>query len=421
MKNQFVNTFFLILIGTAALLSCSKNDKPGDKPDITPESNGKYVLLTAEWAVKDGSGYYAAYDKMLTGNIDNIGGYSLQSRNYGGFRTFKNWMFNRQKISGETGIVRYGIGSSGKFEETGFIKCGSSAQHLIVNETIGYYFDGDRGKTKIQKFNPTSMERTGEIDLSAAVEKGEGISTNVFTGNQTLIAKEGKLYANITYSRKDGNGQNDNTRNYRLLVIDMATDKVEKTIVHPVAKNHGYAVSEFPAWIKGSDGALYILTTGWNTNEEKIFQAEKSFIFRIKAGETDFDKDWEISAANLGMPEGALLWSFRELKGKLYMDCSKDKIIVPGLTNLNTNIYKFFEVDIKTKNATEITGAPMTVFGLSTGNIEVVDEQVFLRIINRTAGVNGYYKVNISNHSAETAFNVIRGGEASGFVRLTGK
>lgn len=421
MKRKTLNTIILMLIGTAVLLSCSKNDNPVDKPETGTETTGKYVLLTAEWAVKDGSGYYAAYDEMLSGNIDNISGYSLQSRNYGGFRTYKNWMFNRQKISGETGIVRYSIGNSGKFEETGFIKCGTSAQHLVVNETTGYYFDADRGKTKIQKFNPTTMERTGEIDLSSAVEKGEGISTNVFTGNQTLIAKEGKLYANITYSRKDGNGQNDNSRNYRLLVIDIASEKIEKTIVHPVAKNHGYAVSEFPAWIKGSDGALYILTTGWNMGEDKIFQGEKSFIFRIKAGETDFDKNWEISATDLGMPEGALLWSFRELKGKLYVDCSKDKIIIPGLTNLNTNIYKFFEVDIQSKRSTEITGAPMTVFGLSTGNIEIVDEQVFLRVVNRTEALNGYYKVNIASHTASPAFNVTRGGEASGFVRLSGK
>ncbi len=421
MKKQFLNTLVSLLVGAAVLVSCKKSTNPEDNSGGTPEAKGKYVLLTAEWAIKDGSGYYAAYDKMLTGNIDNISGHSLQSRNYGGFRAYKNWLFNRQKTSGEVGIVRYSIASSGKFEETGFIKCGSSAQHLVLNETTGFYFDADRGKTKIQKFNPSTMERTGEIDLSAAIEKGEGISTNVFIGNQTLIAKEGKLYANITYSRKDGSGQNDNTRNYRLVVVDIASERIDKTIVHPLAKNHGYAVSEYPAWTKGSDGALYLLTTGWNTNEEKIFQAEKSFIFRIKAGESDFDKSWELSPTDLGMPEGALLWSFRELKGKLYVDCSKDKIIVPALTNLNTNIYKFFEVDIQSKNAREITGAPMTVFGLSTGNIEVVDEQVLLRVVNRTAGLNGYYKLDRTNLTAATAFNVSRGGEASGFVRLADK
>lgn len=421
MRKHLLSAFALVLLAGTALTSCKKDETSGEGNGNNPATNAKYVLLTAEWAVSDGSGYYAAYNEVPAGEVDNIGGYSLQSRNYGGFRTFKNWMFNRQRLSGETGIVRYGIGANGKLEETGFIKCGTSAQHLEVDETTGFYFDADRGKTKIQKFNPTTMQRTGEIDLSSVVEKGTDISTNVYIGNQTLIAKEGKLFVNVTYSRKDGNGNNDNTRNYRLAVVDIATERVEKVIIHPVAKNHGYSTSEFPAWIKGSDGALYVLTTGWNTNEDKILQAEKSFIFRIKAGETDFDKNWELSATDLGMPEGALLWSFRELNGKLYVDCSKDKIIVPGLTNLNTNIYKFFEVDIATKKATEITGAPLTVFGLSTGNVEVVDNQVFLRVVNRTQRLNGYYRVNLSDHTASPAFNVIRGGEVSGFVRLENK
>lgn len=421
MKKQLLSALAFILLTGTMLSSCNKSDPTNSKPSNPESTSGKYVLLTAEWAVKDGSGYYAAYDKMPTGEIDNIGAYSLQSRNHGGFRTFGNWMFNRQKLSGETGIVRYGIGNSGKFQETGFIKCGTSAQHLEVSETLGYYFDADRGKTKVQKFNPSTMERTGELDLSEVVDKGQGISTNVYIGNQTLVAKEGKLFVNITYAREGGNGHNDNTRNYRLAVVDIATEKVEKVIVHPTAKNHGYSSSEFPAWIKGSDDALYLLTTGWNINQQKILEGEESAIFRIKAGETAFDTNWKLVPKDLGMPDGALLWSFREHKGKLYVDCSKDKISIPSLANLNTNIYKFFEVSIDTKQATEIKGAPLTVFGLSTGNIEVVDDQVLLRVVNRIEGLNGYYKVNLANHTAEKAFNVVRGGEASGFIRLTGK
>lgn len=420
MKKRFLSAMTLLMMGSAVLVSCSKADHKEDNNGGNT-TKGKYVLLTAEWGIKDGAGYYAAYDQMLSGDVDNIGGYSLQARNYGGFRTYKNWMFNRQTLSGETGVVQYSLTANGRFAQSGFIKCGTSAQHLVVNEKTGFYFDADRGKTKIQKFNPSTMERTGEIDLSSAVDKGAGISTNVYTGDQTIISKEGKLYVNVNYASEKVNGSNDNTRNYRLAVIDIATEKVEKVIVHAKAKNQGRSNSEFPAWIQGSDGALYLLTTGWDTNEDKVMMAQNSFIFRIKAGETDFDKNWELYATDLGMPEGSLLWSFRELNGKLYVDASQDKIILPSLTNLNTNIYKFFEVDIKTKNVAPITNVPLTVFGLSTGNVEVVDNQVLLRVVDRAKGLNGYYKVNLSNHTAERAFNVIRGGEASGFIKLSGE
>lgn len=415
MKKQFLKAGAFLLMASAMLVSCNKDDDPID--DDSNSATGKYVLLTAEWQVSDGSGYYAAYTDMPTGDVDNIGGYSIQARNYGGFRHYKNWVFSRASLAGEVGILRYSVASTGRLAESGFIKCGTSAQHVVVDETTGFYFDGDRGKTRIQKFNPSTMQRTGEIDLSPAIETGDGISTNVFTGVQTLVAKEGKLYVSVTYSRTNGNGNLDNTRNYTLAVVDIATGAVEKTIVHPKAKNHGYAVSEYPAWIQATDGSLYLLTVGWDTSESGVIEQQNSFIFRIKAGETEFDPSWELNTSDLGLPDGSLLWSFRELNGKLYIDASQEATS-PLLPNLNTNIYRFYAVDIETKNATQITGVPLTVFGLSTGNVEVVDSQVFLRAINREEEINGYYKVNVSDNTASPAFNVTRGGEASGFVRL---
>ncbi|RNL83913.1 hypothetical protein ED312_14490 [Sinomicrobium pectinilyticum] len=416
MRKQFLKTGAFLLMASAILVSCSNDDAPVTDDD-NGGTSGKYVLLTAEWQVSDGSGYYATYSDMPTGDVDNIEGYSIQARNFGGFRHYKNWVFSRANLAGEVGILRYSVASSGRLEENGFIKCGTSAQHIVVDETTGFYFDGNRGKTKVQKFNPSTMQRTGEIDLSSAVETGTDISNNVFTGIQTLAAKEGKLYVSVTYSRTNGSGNLDNTRKYTLAVVDIVTGVLEKTIVHPKAKNHGYAVSEYPAWIQAKDGTLYFMTVGWDFDESNVMQQQNSFIFRIKAGETDFDPNWELNTSDLGLPDGALLWSFRELNGKLYIDASQEATS-PLLPNLNTNIYGFYAVDIETKNTTQITDVPLTVFGLSTGNVEVVDDQVFLRVINRPDGINAYYKVDLEDNTASPAFNVTRGGEASGFIRL---
>src|SRR6218665_2485802 len=411
MKKRFLTSVLFLTMGSLALTSCSSDNN--DTATTEPSATGKYVLLTAESTTAN-AGYYAAYDNLPTGAVDNIGGYSLQARAYGGFRHYKNWIFNKATLSGETGVLRFSLNASGILEQSGFIKCGTSAQNLVVDETTGFYFDADRGKTKIQKFNPTTMQRTGEIDLSSLVEKGTGISTNVTTGDQTIIAKEGKLYVNVSYSREGGSGFNENTRKFTLAVIDIATGKPEKTIVHSFVKNQGHARSEYPAYTQAPDGTIYMVTTGWDYNTSGVMEPQPSTIFRIKAGQTDFDQNWFLKATDLGMPEGAQLWSLKVYKGKLFVDVSERKVELPSYSNLLDIMYRFYAVDIESKSSVHITGLPLTTFGFTIGNLEVIDDNLFIRIINKTEGFNGYYKLNADGVTASQAFSISRGGEAKG-------
>lgn len=416
MNRKFLKSGVFVLLLSVLSASCSKDKKTS--PDENQPAANKYILLTAENG-SGASGYYAVYDKLPNGDVDNIGGYSLQARAFGGFRHYGNWIFNRATLSGETGVVRYSVGASGRLEQTGFIKCGTSAQHLVLNATTGFYFDGDRGKTKIQKFNPSTMQRTGEIDLAPLVESGANISPNVFVGNQTITAKEGKLYVNINYSRINGGGHNDNTRNFTLAVIDIATEKLEKTIVHPFVKNQAYSVSEYPAWIQAKDGTLYFMTTGWDINEQNVMVPQRSGIFRIKPGETDFDKNWFLDGTAFGLTGKHLLWSVNELNGKLYVDVSEELIDLPSYSNLYKPMFAVYAVNPGDMSATKVTGFPNTTFGQSTGNLEVVDGNLFIRVINAASQYNGYYKLNADGKTASPAFKVTRGGEVKGFIGLS--
>jgi len=410
-----------IFAGVAFILSLSCSKDKDSLPDDKEKATGKYVVLTAE-SGSGAAGYYATYDQLPDGNVDNIGGYSLQARAFGGFRHYGNWIFNRATLAGETGVVRYDVGTSGKLEQTGFIKCGTSAQSLVVNETTGFYFDADRGKTKIQKFNPTTMQRTGEIDVTPLVETGSNISSNVSVGYQTIAEKEGKLYVSITYSRASGNGHNDNTSNFTLAVIDIATEQLEKTIVHDFVKNQGHSVSEYPAWTQGKDGTLYFVTTGWDYDEQNVMVPQPSGIFRIKAGETDFDRDWFLSGPDFGLTDGHLLWSVKELNDKLYVDVSQEVVDLPSFSNLSNPMYAVYAVDPNDLSSiTKVTSLPNTIFGHSTGNLEVVDNNLFIRVVNTESQINGYYKLNADGISASPAFNVTRGGQVKGFVRLSGE
>ncbi len=412
---RILNTFAILFATLCfAFVSCSKNEP--DTPDNPDQNNKKYVLLTAE-GIADGAGYYAVYNELPTGDVKNTAGYSLQASSYGGFRTYKNWIFNRSNLLGESGVLKFSVGKDGRLKEDGFIKCDGSAQSVVVNETLGFYFDPGRGKKRIQKFNPSTMQRTGEIDLSSVVD--EKISPNVYTGNQTLAVKEGKLFVNITYSPEGSSGHNDNIRHYALAVIDIASEKIEKTIVLDFLDvyNQGHSPSEYPAWLLGEDGHLYFLSTGWD-QVNGAYNFHPSCIFRIKKGETDFDKNWHVYPKDLNSRLSiGVMWSMGFYKGKLYVEASDENITNFGDFG-KVDGYHVYSLDIENKAVAKIESVPTTVFGHSAGTFYRTSDKLFVRVVNETIGYNGLYVINEDGRTASPAFNVIQGGQPMGFAEL---
>lgn len=408
-----LKTISVAIASICLLVSCSKDD-----PDIidNPDQGNKYVLLTAE-GIADGAGYYAVYDKLPSGDVKNTAGYSLQARSYGGFRTYKHWIFNRASLLGETGVLRFSVGEDGALKEDGFIKCDASAQLVVADDNNGFYFDPGRGKTRIQKFNPTTMQRTGEIDLSSVVNKE--ISTNIYTGNQTLAVKEGKLFANITYSPEGSSGHNDNLQHYTMAVIDVATGNIEKTLVLDFLEvyNQGHSPSEYPAWTLGGDGNLYFLSTGWDL-VDGAYSLNPSRIFRIKKGETDFDRNWNIKPSDLNSKlTTGVMWSIGFYKEKLYVEASNTDLTNMGDFSKVTG-YDIYSVDLNSKNSTKLESVPTTIFGHSAGTFYPTKDQLFVRVVNKEIGYNGLYVINEDGETASPAFNVVEGGQPMGFTEL---
>src|SRR3546814_18254164 len=72
------------------------------------------------------------------------------------------------------------------------------SNYLVVSPTEGYYWDDVRGGLKVQKFNPTTMERTGEIDFSSL---SEGLQDE--SAGQLILAKrDDKLYVDLLLGTK---------------------------------------------------------------------------------------------------------------------------------------------------------------------------------------------------------------------------
>jgi hypothetical protein len=406
MNRLFLNLNFLILLaGTIFLSSCvDDEEKPNDAAD------DKYVIMTA--TEKWDAGYFTSYNEFPTGAVEKITDQSLQIGTAFGYRSFGKWVFMSSNAAGDAGIQKYTVNADGSFKSEGFIAAGSP-QYLVVDETHGYYLDANRSTVKIQTFNPTTMVRTGEVDLtSLAKEEVDGIPVEYqVIGQHTLAAKEGKLYAGITYGTITGGGYGDDVVDYiEFAVIDMATNELEKTIKYEGLKSIGWGSSGNKMWTLGDDGALYFCSTGLRTG------MATSSVIRIKAGETEFDQDWIVKAVDYNGPSSIATLLVRN--GKLYTELSSVEL-KDDFSNLQDIIFDYYAIDINTREATKLTGMPQHHYAWANEQaITEINGELFFWVRNLEQNIDGYYKLDGSGTNATQAFNVAHDGFMWGFVKL---
>ncbi|SEI38255.1 hypothetical protein SAMN05216327_10182 [Dyadobacter sp. SG02] len=393
----------LLLAFTLAFFGCSSDD---DKDDITPTpENAKFVVMTSSDR-SFGGGYFSTIDGMPGGTLPTTNAKSLQISDAFGFRTFGKWIFNRSNAAGDEGLQKFTVNADGSLKDEGFIA--GSTQFLVVSATSGYYLDETRGTLKIQKFNPTTMLRTGEIDLS--VVKKDGVEYQA-VGKHTIAAKEGKLYLSITYGTNVAKGYGDDVFNSIFIaVVDIATEKYEKTITYDGLKGIGWGSSGNKMWSIGDDGALYLYNTGLNV----AFTTTN--IIRIKKGETDFDKTWKFSTDQLQAGNSLAIALVKG--GKLYFEMVSTPL-KPDFSNLPANpIFDFYTYDMTTKQVTKLGGMPQHEYVYANEqSITEIDGKVYLWVKNQSQNIDGYYVVD--GDKATQVFNIQHQGAIQGFAKLS--
>lgn len=406
--NKWTNNLkYLIIAGICTLGSCSK-DNNTDTDTPPHEEGNRYVLMTTMGPFDSSlqGGYFGTFADFPTGNISNINTNSLQIRNAFGFRAYGTWFFNQYNTQGDAGLQKYEVDNTGKISESGFLP-NAQPSYLIVNDELGYYLDPERGLLKIQIFNPTSMQRTGEIDLSSL--KKEGIEYQVI-GKHTLAAKEGKLYAGITYGTIAREGYGDDVVDYvEFAVINIASNTLEKTIKYDDLKSIGWGSSGNKMWTLGDDGALYFYATDLGN------AFANSSIIRIRQGETDFDRNWIIRAKDYS--EKSTFATALVKNGKLYTEFASEPLAA-DFSNLQQLIWDYYVIDMNTKERTKISGMPKAFYAWGSNNaITEIDGKIYFWVSNPTEKVEGYYELK-DNNTAQQVFNVTDGGMIWGFVKL---
>jgi hypothetical protein len=401
----------------AAILSvnaCSDRDDPTPEP----QTKTSYALLTGDMAQAPYVGYLTAYAEMPTGSVDNIKTSSLAAH-ANGMRHGGKWVFKRMNMGGMTGndgIQRYGTDeTTGAMKEDGQIVSGGECNFYVYDDATSFYIDRDRGLLKIQKFSPATMQRTGEIDLSDKL--GATSFEYRAVGTSLIAGKEGKLFVDIAYGTNAGKGSpfnGDPALGYiDLAVIDIASGNYEKTIRYEGISYLGYPANENQMWATGDDGALYFCAHGISI---ATMGASGSSIIRIKKGSTDFD-NWIIRGDDY--TPGTCMAVVCVKNGKLYTQISTEALSIMTMSTSAIFDYYAFETENLSKAPVKITGMPQSTFVFqSWQGITVIDGKVYFRVVNSSAGKNGYYVLG-DNNTAIEVFNITSGGEVWGFVQMT--
>lgn len=418
MKINFEKSSFLLVLAMSGLAISCKNDNP----DPINESQYKYVLMTGDHTTNIPPGAMTFYDEYPTGTVSATpeGPRTLNGRGMGGWRIYNDQIFKMfLSADGSRTLERMKVTNTDITSDTYIavdqtIPAGSG-NFVIQNDTRGFYFDSAE-PFKLQIFNPTTMTRTGETpSYQDAITKPDAGITNTSIGRHFLAIKEGKLYANVNYSK----GPNNNTigvfqdffETIFIAVIDLSTLELENIINYEGTANIAYFVDN-QMYDFDDNGDLYFLTQGQSA------AGKDSKILRIKAGQHDIDRTWEIDMDAINNGIGKFTTMFVK-NGRIITTIPNTALVggPPPAGNINTGeIWEFHVFDVSKPNEPQkIANLPLSRnTGASVGTVEV-DGKTLIRINNST--FNGYYELNSNWTAASPSFQV-DGNAVTGFAKI---
>ncbi len=354
---------FIYLFLVTALLSCSDDD------NTTNDNNGNTpadFAILAELDLSTQSGVIATFDGTPEGILnltENQTSLQLSNARLGG-RIFDGALYRNVNDLAESGLQKYEFDANGNPVDAGFIAITQEGQYganfWIVNSSKGYYYDQSRGFLKIQIFNPTSMERTGEIDLAPAVSKIADDPTIQVekSGERMMIVRDGKLFVDVAYLLEDDVFTGSAYDSAFVAVIDVTSDSFENLTEYQGAQGVSFPPLNMNNVNIDENGDLYIATMG------DMFSGERNAkILRIRNGETSFDQDFELDIEPY-IPGDGIKWYVGggAVRNNILYTYIMDEPYAPDYSNYTDLNKDFYAIDINTKVATLIPEVPKTDF-----------------------------------------------------------
>lgn len=344
MKNR---VSLIACLATFFAVSC---DKKSENPEI---QSGKGEILIESAVVnadQSGSGYIQLLNDIspITVNDRNAFPIGVSIEPF----VYNNWVFTFPNFFGSdfSELTKF-VREDGVLKKSATMPLpgNSQATHLVVlNENKAYL--GLTGIGKIFIFNPTTMAKTGEIDLNTYGDPNPEPSGMIIRDN-LLFVTLGQWQAGTWFPQEKA---------VELLVINTQTDAIEKHIKE-TASGLSFPTNPGDKIAMDEHKDIYITCIG-------AFGQVAGFgggILRIKAGETEIDPTYALKFEDITIPDApgkiAYLRPARYIKnGITYGYVAIKEYSTNQQLNPLAVIYAPVKIDLNTKQVSLIKGIPVT-------------------------------------------------------------
>lgn len=351
--------------------SCSKNETP----DSNQTADITYAIANVSGAYPNQTTYIQGLANLDMSSLDNSK--AVESASFASQWAYGGSVFLTASGSPAT-MTKYSFDANGKTVQSGqLVVSGANTFSSVefVSSTEAYASVGG-GLAKLIKFNPSTFQKTGEIDLTPLVKTGA--ASTYYLG---VKARDGKLFLGVQCFNSSFDQLIDSAF---VAVIDIASSKVEKMISDARTSNIFLAGSSVSGFAMDSNKDLYIEALGDGI--------KPSGILRIKSGSTDFDKDY-----------------FFDLKAATGKDCASLYLFKNGLAfttriedptdayETNGPNFRYYKIDLVNKKSLgDISSSLPDIYGSSTSIMREFDDTNIHFVVSSTSE-NSIYTYNISS------------------------
>ncbi|MEM6737920.1 MAG: hypothetical protein AAF620_17815 [Bacteroidota bacterium] len=304
----------------------------------------------------------------------------------------------------DIGIQKFTENDLGEFEDAGFISIGEGGGLFdFASQSKGYYIDELRNDQALQTFDPSTMQRTGEVDFSSSVAQFANNDSVVNITMNTFVQAAGNyVFTQINFLKADGQNVFDSTF---VVAINSTTDLVENVMIYPQAIGIDEGLSK-ESVTEDSNGDVYFLgSTGPLTSQ---------LILRVKAGTTSFDMSFgtnglanlEDIAPNFAGTGGIITLGGGQINdGKIYIRMNEEDASFANIFTLESFAW---EVDLNTLTGTKIQGIPGSLALANTLNgTTIIDGKAYFPVANDD--FQGYYTYDLTTGEVVKAIELETG------------
>lgn len=258
-------------------------------------------------------------------------------------------------------------------------------------------------------FDPSTMEITGEIDISSLAKPDFSLETWMVTHH------EGRLYVPVRHI--------DAVAFLIDPLVSVAIFDTETDSLVAVAEDDRCVAASQPA--VGPDGAIYVLGDGRNYLTQLIamqreLEPPSTCVIRIPEGETSFDPDFYVDVATIADGRDAVtaMWQVAGDRSSAFAKMYYPEELPPDADLTGTNlwgypVFKLWRLELgDTITAVETSGQPFSL--VDFGGVPV-DNGLFFGVSPDSATTT-VYRVDPTTNSATVAFEMT--GLLRGIYRL---